>query len=367
MRASGFFGGSTNLKTILLAGAAIVALGSAAQAGELRGTYFTIEGGASWVGDERFFQQLVFTTGASSSSTVQSAFDTGWSVFASLGYAFDNNFRAEIEAGYRRNDIDRLLSSGGLTLTPDGELSEFTLMANILYDFYLTKRLSASIGAGAGVDFAQFDANVFSLEDDDWVFAYQALFGLNYALGERTQLFLNYRYLRADAPAYAVNLGGAPASTQFATFQGDLEKQAVTVGLRFALNGEAAPPPPAPPPPPPPPPAPKAPKEFIVFFGYDKANVTPEAQRVIEDAAFAAKEWGAASILIVGHTDSMGSSSYNQGLSLKRAGAVRHALEALGVPAGMIQATGKGESELLVQTGDAVKEPQNRRATINLQ
>jgi OmpA-OmpF porin, OOP family len=40
---------------------------------------------------------------------------------------------------------------------------------------------------------------------------------------------------------------------------------------------------------------------------------------------------------------------------------------AKGVPASAISATGKGETELMVQTGDGVKEPQNRRAQINLQ
>jgi outer membrane protein OmpA-like peptidoglycan-associated protein len=63
----------------------------------------------------------------------------------------------------------------------------------------------------------------------------------------------------------------------------------------------------------------------------------------------------------------MGSNSYNQELSLKRANVVRDALRALGIAGDTISASGKGETELLVQTGDGVKEPQNRRATINLQ
>jgi outer membrane protein OmpA-like peptidoglycan-associated protein len=119
----------------------------------------------------------------------------------------------------------------------------------------------------------------------------------------------------------------------------------------------------APPPPPPPPPAIK---QFIVFFGFNKYNLTAEAQAVVAEAASAAKSQGSASILVTGHTDTVGGNAYNQRLSEKRAGAVKDELVRLGIDAGKISAMGKGETELLVQTGDGVKEPQNRRATIDL-
>ena len=97
------------------------------------------------------------------------------------------------------------------------------------------------------------------------------------------------------------------------------------LGLRFDLQREAAPPPPPPPPPAPPPPV-KAPKQFIVFFGFNKSNLTPEAARVVADAAAAAKEFGSASIMVVGHTDSSGSNSYNQALSMRRSQTVKDGL-----------------------------------------
>ena len=104
----------------------------------------------------------------------------------------------------------------------------------------------------------------------------------------------------------------------------------------------------------------------MVFFGFNKSNISAEAQQVIADAASTAKEKGAVSILIIGHTDSSGLDSYNEALSLRRAAAVKSALVNLGIEDGKISSTGKGEAELLVQTGDGVKEPQNRRATIDL-
>ena len=354
------------LKTALLGCTAAMTFTVAANAGELRGTYFALEAGASWVANNGAFQS---TTGATTTSALFAAeFDTGWAVMGSVGYAFSNGLRAELEAGYRTNDIDRLTQVLPTTgaVPPAGELGEFTVMANLLYDLRLTDRVTVSIGAGAGVDRAKLKIAAIGFEDDDWVFAYQGIAGLNYAIGDRTQLFLNYRYLRADTPEYAAAIGGP--STQRTTLTDDLEKHAVTLGVRFALEGEAAPPPPPPAPPaPPPPPPPAPPPQFIVFFGLDSAVLVPEAQRVVADAAQAAKEFGAASLSIVGHTDSSGSTTYNQRLSERRAAAVREALTQSGIPADKISASGQGEGDLIVRTGDGVKEPQNRRATINLQ
>ncbi len=75
---------------------------------------------------------------------------------------------------------------------------------------------------------------------------------------------------------------------------------------------------------------------------------------------------GYVSILVTGHTDTVGSGQYNQRLSLRRSNTVKSALIAQGIPAAGISATGKGESMLMVQTGDREMEPRNRRAEINL-
>ena len=226
----------------------------------------------------------------------------------------------------------------------------------------MAKRWSLTLGAGVGADDDHFSAPNLGLSQSDWRFAYQGIAGINYAIGDQTQLFVNYRYLNVDAPQYS---SGTPTGSKLITFDSNLEKHAVTVGLRFFLYGEeAAPPPPPPAPPPPPPPQPK---QFIVFFGFNKFNLTSEAQHVVEEAAAAVKQFGAASIQVVGHTDSSGSTGYNQKLSERRAHTVRGALEALGIPSENIHTSAKGESDLMIQTGDGVKEPQNRRATIDME
>ncbi len=88
------------------------------------------------------------------------------------------------------------------------------------------------------------------------------------------------------------------------------------------------------------------------------------ADRVIGDAVASISKSGGAKIHVVGHTDSSGSPAYNQKLSIRRADAVKKALVAKGIPATAVTTEGKGESQLLVQTGPNVREPSNRRAQI---
>ena len=237
-------------------------------------------------------------------------------------------------------------------------------MANVHYDIPLTQNLMLSLGAGAGADHVDVDWNLAPGADfDEWRFAYQGIAGLSYAIGSRTDLTLNYRYLHVDAPS---DLPVAPyGHTWGPNDTDDIQKHTVTIGLRFDLSPDEEPMAAAPPPPPPPAAEPP-PAHFVIFFGYNKCNITSEADNVLSEAAGAAKSMGAATVEIVGHTDTSGSQKYNQKLSECRANAAAKNLEGKGVPGGAIHTSGRGETELMVQTGDGVKEPQNRRATVDL-
>lgn len=118
-----------------------------------------------------------------------------------------------------------------------------------------------------------------------------------------------------------------------------------------------APPPPAPPP---------AIRKFIVFFDFDRSNLTAESKQVVAVAVKTAKDSGMVRILVTGHTDTVGSQRYNQALSERRAGAVKAEMVRLGMGGTEIATLGKSFSEPLVATGPGVREPQNRRATIDL-
>ncbi|MBI1216041.1 MAG: OmpA family protein [Alphaproteobacteria bacterium] len=107
---------------------------------------------------------------------------------------------------------------------------------------------------------------------------------------------------------------------------------------------------------------------FIVFFDWNKHNISAGANDVLDAVAQEVKSRkDVKGLVVVGHTDSSGSAKYNQKLSLKRANAVKAGLVSRGVPADMIRVEARGETDLLVKTKDNVREPANRRAQITLE
>lgn len=107
---------------------------------------------------------------------------------------------------------------------------------------------------------------------------------------------------------------------------------------------------------------------FIVFFDWDKHNITAGANDVLDAVAQEVKNRAdVKGIVIVGHTDSSGSTAYNDKLSLKRANAIKDGLVARGIAAELIRVEARGESDLLVKTPDNVREPANRRGQITLE
>ncbi|MEO1223546.1 MAG: autotransporter outer membrane beta-barrel domain-containing protein [Pseudomonadota bacterium] len=131
-------------------------------------------------------------------------------------------------------------------------------------------------------------------------------------------------------------------------------------GLRVNLNPPPAPPPPAPVI------APVAETAFIVFFDWDRADLTAEANLVLNDVVVVANQSGYASIRLDGYTDLSGSAAYNLGLSERRANSVANGLIARGIAPDEIVIRAFGEENPLVPTPDGVREPQNRRVEIFL-
>jgi OOP family OmpA-OmpF porin len=107
------------------------------------------------------------------------------------------------------------------------------------------------------------------------------------------------------------------------------------------------------------------PANYMVFFDWDKYNLTPQAKDVIRNAVANASKEKATSFKVVGHTDTSGSAEYNLGLSKRRSASVAQDMTTLGVGKAAITTEGRGEKDLLVPTKDGVREPQNRRAVIS--
>jgi outer membrane protein OmpA-like peptidoglycan-associated protein len=107
-------------------------------------------------------------------------------------------------------------------------------------------------------------------------------------------------------------------------------------------------------------------RQFVVYFDWDRSDLTAEARSVVTQAANYAKGGRPTRILVVGHADTSGSAAYNIGLSNRRSRTVADALVAQGVNGGVIALDGKGETQLARATADGVREPLNRRATIDI-
>ncbi|HUF87490.1 MAG TPA: OmpA family protein [Thermohalobaculum sp.] len=112
--------------------------------------------------------------------------------------------------------------------------------------------------------------------------------------------------------------------------------------------------------------APMGPVNYVVYFGFDLFNLTDAARGTLDEVVGSVQSMGTQALSVVGHTDTMGSVEYNQGLSERRAGSVADYLEARGIPRGAMTLAGRSELELAVQTGDQVREPLNRRVEITL-
>lgn len=107
-------------------------------------------------------------------------------------------------------------------------------------------------------------------------------------------------------------------------------------------------------------------RDFTVYFNFDSWTLTGEQLTVLQQAIATARAGGQSRITIIGHTDTSGSSGYNQTLSVKRANVVSETLVDMGARREAIQISGVGESDLAVQTPDGVREPKNRRAVVTL-
>jgi OmpA-OmpF porin, OOP family len=304
--------------------------------------------------------------------TFKAHMDTGWAVNGEVGYAglFIPQFRVEGEVAYRSNSV----SSIDITFPPTinfpatGHINSLAFMANGYYDFLNSTAFTPYLGGGVGAARVSLDSIAFTAaptvttSGHDWQFAYQAIGGVRYNFTPNWDLHVEYRYFATLDPKFSF-FGAPKTSTQYHTHN-------VMAGIAYHF---APPPPPPPvaaaPPPPPPPPAAPPPamaKQFVVYFEFDKSNLTPEGAKVVSDAAAAFKAGGSARVAVAGYTDLAGTQQYNIGLSKRRADTVRAALVRQGVPDGAIAESWHGKENPAVPTPDGVREPRNRRVEIAL-
>ena len=101
-----------------------------------------------------------------------------------------------------------------------------------------------------------------------------------------------------------------------------------------------------------------------MFFDWDKASLTDRARQIVSEAASNSTRVQYTRIEVNGYTDTSGTPRYNQGLSQRRADAVKAYMSSRSIPDGVITTSAFGETNLRVQTADGVREVQNRRVEV---
>jgi OOP family OmpA-OmpF porin len=109
---------------------------------------------------------------------------------------------------------------------------------------------------------------------------------------------------------------------------------------------------------------PRRPTSFLVYFLADSDELTEDSSRNIARMLDAVASYPAPEVLVIGHTDTMGTDDYNDRLSLQRAQRLRSRLIEHGIDGANVTASGRGKRELIVPTGDQIPEPRNRRVEI---
>ena len=374
------------MRTLAALAVGAMALGLVSTANAQTGWYVGVGGGAVIMQDPTtditFSNRTLFNrigaAGVLTDPQFKAQMDTGWVANLSAGYSglFIPQIRVEGEVAYRSNGVNKITESpaafpcfstgcGGT-----GHIDSLAFMANGYYDFLNSSAFTPYIGGGiGGAEVYGHKVGItspfnFTFSAHDWEFAYQGIAGVRYNLNPNWDIHLDYRYFATLDPKFTINFFGTKfnQSTQYHTHN-------IMLGIAYHFVSPPPPPPPvaaAPPPPPPaaPPPAPA--KQFVVYFEFDKSNLTPEGAKVVQDAAAAYKATGSAKVAVAGYTDLAGTQQYNIGLSKRRADTVRAALVKAGVPDGVIAESWHGKENPAVPTPDGVREPRNRRVEIAL-
>jgi OOP family OmpA-OmpF porin len=313
--------------------------------------YIGPEGGWTALPDQRITVPGIFST--------KLRFNSGFNAGVRLGYEW-GPWRLEEEYSYRQNNVPSNFSLFGVPISGiSGNRHTNSIMTNVLYDFTVGWPITPHFGFGVGAvqisDGVRLPGIGQFINDSTWEFGYQGIAGIRYNLSPSFTLDLDYRYFATTQPTFRLLNTNIRYRSDYYT-----NNFVASLIYRFA---PPTPPPPVPVSAPAAPPPPRTPV-FLVFFDWDRADITPADQGVVQQAANAYKAGGSVRIQVTGYTDLSGLVGYNLRLSVRRANNVATALANLGVARSDMTISGRGEADPRVPTPQGVREPQNRRVEI---
>jgi len=282
------------------------------------GTYISLGAGVGFQQNEIQLANPPFGAGYNT----RWSFDPGFSGQASIGYGFGNGLRAEIEGDFLSNTV-RGFGPVFPSHRAGGSEEKYGGMVNALYDFHLGLPVFPYLGIGVGgqlmnhYDFNQSTPGfVFpprpGANQSTGAFAYQAIAGLAFPVRAVPGLSftVEYRFLGTDfsnagfpRASYIEGPAGPVLIGRFKAQYANDFNHSILLGLRYALYH------PAPPPSRPAPvvtPAPAPARTYLVFFDWDRADLTDRARQIIAEAAEASRHVRYTRIEVNGYTDRSG-------------------------------------------------------------
>ena len=303
--------------------------------------------------------------------------DPGFAGVLSLGWGFGNGWRAEIEGNYRTDEVDRL-SLNGARVGGSGYYDRYGAMANLMFDFDLSSfGIAAStyqpyLGIGGGyvwneIRNARFAVagSGYRIEDTDPQFAYQAILGSAFGLGNLApglSVTAEYRFLGTldpNSPSTAPTARPSPACPAASSRRTTTTPSCSACATPSTRRRSPPPPSPAPVA------APEVARTYLVFFDWDRADLTDRARQIIADAAGADPRVQTTRIEVAGHADRSGTPHTTSACRCAAPRMWRASWSARACRGGD-RRHAFGETRPLVPTADGVREPQNRRVEIVL-
>ncbi len=322
-------------------------------------------------------------------------FDAGPVVIGSVGYGLGNGLRLELQGAFYDNKINRL-ANGGAGLGGAGSLRQTSsggdeykegVFGNVLYDiplnsFGINAPVFPYVGAGIGYVHDQINnghtqtssvttggpVQFLRITGQNDNLGVQGIIGLSFPVYQYVPgLAFTAEYRFMAEPFFDRTYRGqyyqrTNAGIETAQKIQDDFNHSFLLGVRYAFNT----PTPAPIAQPVPVPVSQPARTYLVFFDWDRADLTDRARQIVSEAAQASTRVQYTRIEVQGNADRSGTPAYNQRLSLRRAQTVAAELVRDGVPRTAIDIQAFGDTRPLVPTAAGVREPQNRRVAIIL-
>jgi hypothetical protein len=268
-----------NIRSVLLA-ATVLALPAAAIAQPVTGLYVAGGLGYNWT------QNIDLKSGYG--ATLND--DGGLAAVGSAGWGFGNGVRVELEGNYGAGHF-RVRNSG--TDYGGVDTNNFGVFVNGLYDFNIGWPVVPYAGLGIGYEWtgargghAYRGAGYYGVvnNDTEGSVAGQVILGAALPLGvPGLSLTADYRFM-ATFEDESFGAYSYPGHTSYSTKIGNQYNHAVLIGVRYAFNA-APPPPPKMAPAPVAAPAPAPARTYLVFFDWDKSDLSARAHQIIAEAA----------------------------------------------------------------------------------